>query len=238
MGLRGPFGGRRAGGRRGRPRRLRHGFRAPEGRLVAEGDATRDETLEGARVEHATTAIRALSSGAANVFDTLSTCVLNPKLRIISRYDHPETREKLLRAGADQVVSPMLMGGRRVVNCVLRPKATQLMDKVLHGRGLDLRMDEFLVLDDSPLIGTPLAERNLREQHGLLIVAIRHTRGAWLHAPGPEVKLEDGETVVVIGQDEGVGKILRGEGSGLRPAGGEESAPGVGTTARRPLRVP
>ncbi len=190
-----------------------------DGRLVIEGDATSDETLLEARVGEARTAICALSSDAANVFATLSLRVLNPDITIVSRYDQLETRQKLLRAGADQAVSPKIMGGRRVVNCVLRPASTQLMDKALHGRELDLRMDEFVVLEDSPLIGKPLAELHLRKKFGLLIVAIRHPDGAWLDSPGPEVELEGGETVVVIGKPEGVGELLGSEGSRLRPAG-------------------
>ena len=190
-----------------------------DGMIVVEGDATHDENLEAAHVREAVTAISALSGDAENVFATLSLRVLNPKLTIVSRYDEEESREKLVRAGADQVVSPKLMGAHRVVNCVLRPAATQLLDKAMRGRELDLRMDEFAVHEGSLLIGKPIHELHLREEHELLIVAVRRADGTWVHAPGPQFALEGGETVVVIGRPEGVHALLRREDL-LRPADG------------------
>ncbi len=82
--------------------------------LAIHGDASKDETLVKARIKEAKGLIACVPGDANNMFITLSAKVLNPKIKIVSRADHQESEEKLKRAGADKVISPTIIGGKRM----------------------------------------------------------------------------------------------------------------------------
>ena len=63
-----------------------------------------------AGVERAKGLVSAVASDADNLFITISARVLNPKLFILVRADEEQTEKKLLRAGANRVVMPYLIG--------------------------------------------------------------------------------------------------------------------------------
>jgi len=81
-----------------------------EGFLVIHSDATHDETLKKARIDNAKGLITALPEDSLNVFVTLTAKGLNPGIHVVARMDHLETEKKLLRAGADKVISPAILG--------------------------------------------------------------------------------------------------------------------------------
>ena len=95
--------------------------------LVLEGNATEDETLLKAGVEHASVLATVLPDDAANVFITLTARVLNPEIEIIARAEHPATEKKLLRSGATQVVSPAVIGGKRMAQLITHPSREDLL---------------------------------------------------------------------------------------------------------------
>jgi voltage-gated potassium channel len=83
------------------------------------GDIGTDEVLLEAGIEHARALITALADDADNVYATLSAQALRPGLVIIARARSEESMPKLFRAGADEVVNPQLIGGRRMASFVL-----------------------------------------------------------------------------------------------------------------------
>jgi voltage-gated potassium channel len=81
-----------------------------------------DETvLRQAAVERARGLICAVDSDAVNVFITLTARALNPGLRIVARASERSSIDKLLRAGADEVVSPYGLTGRRMGILAVQP---------------------------------------------------------------------------------------------------------------------
>src|SRR5665647_1477210 len=77
------------------------------GYYFINGDATRDEILLEAGIERAKGLISVVSSDAANVYVVLTARSLNPGLLIVARGEEPGSEQKLLRAGADKVESPV-----------------------------------------------------------------------------------------------------------------------------------
>ena len=108
----------------------------PERRQAAEdrglpvlmADATLDETLLEAGIHRCRSLVAALSSNAANLYVVLSARGLAPQCRLIARSDSEEAERKLRLAGADQVVSPYVSGGRTMAATALRPLAVTFMD--------------------------------------------------------------------------------------------------------------
>src|SRR5260370_25628211 len=87
---------------------------AQRGVNVLVSDATLDETLREARVEHARGLAACLPDDADNVYVVLTARDLNPNLRIVARAAEEQAEAKLLRAGANHVVAPTIIGGHRL----------------------------------------------------------------------------------------------------------------------------
>lgn len=187
-----------------------------DGFLVVEGDATLDAVLLEAGVERASMVVSCLPSDADNVFAVLSIRVLHPNLPVVSRYDEEGTREKLLRAGASAVVSPVQMGGHRLANLVLRPAATELLDRAVAGGELDLRLEEVVLHERSPLAGTTLIESHLRRDHDVMVVAVRSAQGEWTYNPPSTTLLTPGATLVIIGPADEVDRLITREAAAQR----------------------
>jgi voltage-gated potassium channel len=83
------------------------------------GDIDTDEVLLAAGIQRAKALVAALADDADNVYATLSARALRPDLVIIARARSEESMPKLYRAGADEVVNPQLIGGRRMASFVL-----------------------------------------------------------------------------------------------------------------------
>ncbi|HSQ22978.1 MAG TPA: potassium channel family protein, partial [Pyrinomonadaceae bacterium] len=81
---------------------------------VLVADATLEESLREARVERARGLAACLPNDADNVYVVLTARDLNPNLRIVARAAEEQAEAKLLRAGANHVVAPTIIGGHRM----------------------------------------------------------------------------------------------------------------------------
>lgn len=182
------------------PERVRECF--DKGYLCIEGDAASDEILTRAGVDRAQGLVTALDDDADNVFVTLSARVLNPRIIIVARAVLEESREKLMRAGANKVVLPSLLGGKRMAALLLRPVVSDYLDVVTYGDSLEFSLKELLVSDDSVIKGKTLAEADIRKKTGALVLAIRKKTGELNTIPTPKTILAEGDRIVVLGTRE------------------------------------
>lgn len=83
------------------------------------GDIGNDDVLLAAGIARARALVAALADDADNVYATLSARALRPELVIIARARSEGSMAKLYRAGADEVVNPQLIGGRRMAGFAL-----------------------------------------------------------------------------------------------------------------------
>lgn len=171
--------------------------------LFVEGDATSDETLLEAGILRAKGLVSAVDSDERNVFITLTARALNPALFIVARSSFGDSVEKLRRAGANQVVSPYLMGAHRMAALAVRPVAVDVLDTVLHGENIDLVIEEFVVPQTSRMLGRTLGDSGLRSA-GANVLAIRKRSGQLRINPPDTQVLESDDLVVAIGTREQV----------------------------------
>ena len=82
--------------------------------LTVHGDPARDDVLRSAQIEDASGLIAATGNDVDNVYISLTARGLNPNLHIVARASQPDAENKLVRAGADQVVSPHTIGGEHM----------------------------------------------------------------------------------------------------------------------------
>jgi voltage-gated potassium channel len=196
----------------------------PERRQAAEerglpvlmADATLDETLLEAGIHRCRSLVAALSSNAANLYVVLSARGLAPQCRLIARSDSEEAERKLRLAGADQVVSPYVSGGRTMAATALRPLAVTFMDLLA---GSDCEVEEFRLSDNRQdlgnLAGASLAEVQLGRRTGAMVLAILlpTTDGPsdgprnLIANPGSDVCLAPGQMLVVMGSKDQLDRV-------------------------------
>ena len=163
------------------------------------GDATDEDVLREAGIERAATLISTLPDEAHNVYLTLTAKDLNPKLKIIARADFEEGEKKLLRAGADYVVIPHILGGVRMAFATLRPHVVDFMQIASAGKE-GLSLEEIVIPEKSPLHEKSLLESGLKKRYGVTIVGIKPVNQKMILNPEPDTALKEGDTLVLIGQ--------------------------------------
>jgi voltage-gated potassium channel len=84
-----------------------------------EGDATRESVLMEARIKEANGLLALVQSDPHNLFIVLSARELNPTLHIIARSEDKYTEKKILKAGADAIISPFESAGRQIADNLL-----------------------------------------------------------------------------------------------------------------------
>jgi voltage-gated potassium channel len=90
-----------------------------EGYLTVLGDATNEKTLLDAGIKKADALLALLDSDPENLFVVLTAREMNPTLHIISRTATESSEARILRAGADSVISPYSAAGKRVADKIL-----------------------------------------------------------------------------------------------------------------------
>jgi voltage-gated potassium channel len=189
-----------------------------EGFLGVFGDATSEEVLREAGIERARALIPAAPTDADNVYITLTARSLNPKLVIIARAADSGADKKLLWAGADRVVSPYQMSGRRMANLLLRPTVVEFIESSLFDPTMDLVMEEIHLPPEGPMVGRSLQSSNLRRDYGVIVVAIKKGEGALAVNPSPEEILQGGDILIALGKRSDFARIAKEMGSkGGRP---------------------
>ncbi|WAL60978.1 potassium channel family protein [Thermocoleostomius sinensis] len=176
------------------------------GYRVCQGNASDEQVLQTAGIERAKTLATVLPDDALNVFITLTARGLNPQLTIVARGELPSTEKKLLLAGANHVVSPASISGMRMANLITHPNTIQFLDQNEDRARLnellaqmDVQVDELRIPADSPLVGGTIADLEVRGKGTFIVVALRKINGEFLTHPGHEVRLDAGDTVIVLG---------------------------------------
>ena len=176
------------------------------------GDITSDENLIKAGIKSARGLITTADSDVANLYVTLSARVLNPNLYIVARASEIETENKLVMAGANRVIAPYYISGKRMAALATRPVTSDFLDMVMHGESLEFSLNEVTIPDTSPLINKTISEAEIRHKSGALVLAIRRTDGSFDLQPDSSSPIEKGDTFVVIGTQEqavALDRILR-----------------------------
>jgi voltage-gated potassium channel len=164
-----------------------------------EGNATQDDVLRAAGIERAQGLIAAVGTDEDNLFVVLSARLLNPTLYIVARASQEDTVSKLTRAGANQVLSPFVVGGRALASAVSEPGLTDFIEMVLHREDLDVEIAAIAVPADSPAAGRPLSASGVVREQGAMILALMDEAG-YIHTnPDPQSSPRAGDQLIAMG---------------------------------------
>ena len=155
-----------------------------------ESNAADDEVLLGAGIERARAVIACVDSDADNIFIVLTARGLRPDILIIARASAEDSERKLLRAGADRVISPYKTSGSEMARVALHPQVAGALQVA------DYRMEEIEVPASCEGAG-----KTIEQVRGdSVIVAVRHADGRFEPQPPPESVIASGDMLVAIGR--------------------------------------
>lgn len=164
------------------------------------GDATQDELLKEVGIERAKGLITVLPTDAENLYVVLSAKGLNPNLFIVARAGEEGSEQKLLRAGADRVISPYHIGGLRIAHTVLKPAVVDFLELATQSGNIDLQLEEISIPDVSRFSGLSLDQCGFGKELGVIIVAIKKTSGDMQFNPTFRTLIEPGDTLIALGE--------------------------------------
>jgi voltage-gated potassium channel len=164
-------------------------------------DATLDETLVAAGVERAAGLASCLPDDAANLYVVLTARTLNHDLRIVSRAVEESAEPKLVRAGANRVIAPTIIGSHRMAQSLLKPAVADFMDSIT-ADSLDLAFEQVEVAHGSTLEGHKLKDTNIRSHLDVVVAAIRRSDGEMIFNPSGETQIHAGDLLIGIGRAE------------------------------------
>ncbi|MGR9073488.1 MAG: potassium channel family protein [Gammaproteobacteria bacterium] len=138
---------------------------------------------------------------AENVFLTISARSLDKKLPIVSIVNVPESAGKLMAAGANKIINPYEISGRKIYELIKKPVITDILDHTVFGRH-DLNMAEVEIPKGSILENTLLSDLAMERRYDLILIGVVNKElGNDLHFAigGEEHKLDAGDILVILG---------------------------------------
>ena len=179
------------------------------GTLVVHADALTDESLEAAGITGAAGVFCVLENDRDNVFVAISARGLNARARIVSEIHDEHVRPKLLRGGADAVVSSNIIGGLRLASEMIRPATVGFLDSMIRDAASNYRFEEIAVPPGSPLIGKSAADAEKGAASARVLAIRQGDSPRYDINPPASRRLASGETLVVIGNAEQVGDLKK-----------------------------
>jgi len=188
------------------------------GFLLIEGDAASDAVLIEAGIEHARCLLAASDSDAGNTYIILTAKAIRPDILVVARAGQPSNQQKMLRAGADKVTSPYLIGGRRMALSALQPLVVDFVDTLV-GRGGALGehiIAEVVATEECGIAGCSLSDV-VRGATNANILAIHRATGEVVVGPRESDVVGAGDRLIVLGRESDLAALA---GAGTEPAEG------------------
>jgi voltage-gated potassium channel len=168
--------------------------------LIMVADAAQEAVLKQARIEFAKGLVAATTTDASNTYIVLTARSLNPKLKIIARASEEDAEKHLRTAGADAVVSPYKFAGHRIAHSFLRPNVVDFLDvATVQQETLGLEIEEIRIDPKSPFAGQTVSSSKIRQDLGIIVLAIKHGNEPMHYNPTSNDKIEAGDYLIVMG---------------------------------------
>ena len=185
------------------------------------GDASNRTILEAAGAAHAALAVVALPEVERVHLAVSQLRTLKPDLPILARAHDPAARDRLLDAGASEVIQPELEAASTLIRHALRRLALP-RDAVLDylerfRRAMDVGGEVLpetlpgvsdVVITPGALAEQSLREARIRERFGVTVVSVSRPGAPTLQHPSAETILHHGDTVRVFGLPEQIAAFV------------------------------
>jgi voltage-gated potassium channel len=160
-------------------------------------DASEDAVLRRAGIDRARAVVACADSDAENIVIALTARELAPGILIVARASADDSEKKLLRAGADRVISPYKTSGSEMARISVHPQVGGAVQVA------DYRMEEIEVPERCEGVGGRIED--IRGE--TVIVAVRRTDGGLEPQPAPESVVQAGDMLVAIGRPDALERL-------------------------------
>lgn len=166
------------------------------------GTASEDENLRKMGIERAKNLVTVVNSDSENVFITLTARAINKDLHIISRITNETTRPKLIKAGANKIISPYTQASVKIAQSIINPAIDDFLEIITDDKIIEFQIADVLIQEDSAHKNKKLNETNFKDC-GIMIVGIWRNTGEIIYAPGPNEIIHVGDRLIAIGNGQG-----------------------------------
>ncbi|MDA3956647.1 TrkA family potassium uptake protein [Oceanispirochaeta sp.] len=181
---------------------------------MIQGDASEEEILDQAKIMKARGLISCLPEDPQNVFTVLTARQMNPDLQIVSRASLKRTVQKLIKAGANRVITPKAIAGKQLATVSIKPQVMQFLDTISSGENEEIHIEACSLEKESGLIGKSLRESNIGQHTGAVIIGILDGEGRLKSNQSNRsniatIELEEGDVLMAMGSEEQHKSLLR-----------------------------
>ena len=171
---------------------------------IVEGDATKDETLKEAGVERASGLVSTLPSDCSNLLLCITAKDINKNLELVARASSEEAAKRLYSIGAKKVVIVEEIGGRRLAKSLIKPAVVDFLEFVTETE--EASLESIKIEHGAKIANKKVKDLRIKEKIGAIIVAIIRDEKV-ISNVGPEDEIQEGDTVVVIGNRNSLDKL-------------------------------
>lgn len=157
-------------------------------------NATQDDVLIEAGIEHAKAIIFAMPDDADNLFAVLTARELNKKILIVSRASKDSSVKKLKIAGADNVLMPDKLGGAHMATLVISPDVKEFIDLLSSHTS-----DDFMIKEITTLSSFVMHKADCWEKTGATVLGIKMLDNEYILNPQPALEVSKGWRLIVMG---------------------------------------
>ena len=168
-----------------------------EGFLVVSGNATSADVLREAGIARARGLVTATDKDEDNVYVTLSARVLRPELFIVARANRDDSADNLKFAGANRIISPYYIGGKRMASLAMRPTAVDFIDTILEAGNTDLLLEDLTIPTNSRWANATLGKL-VGDANEAIVLALKR-KNMMTFRPPHDTVLQSGDEIVVAG---------------------------------------
>lgn len=163
--------------------------------LFIQGDATDEEVLHLAGIDKAIGLFAVTGDDNYNLVITFTTKQIRPDLRVVARCRDDKNKNKILKAGADSVVSTNFISSLRIVSEMVRPTVVTFLDIMMRDKERSLRVEEIAI--PTTFAGKTINDLQLEKHPDALLMAIKNGEG-WTFNPPYNTELETEDKLVLM----------------------------------------
>ncbi len=189
---------------------------AADGFPALKGDASQENLLQTAGIEQADHLAVVVPNDAISVFVTLTARNMNKTIRILARGENAGTGQKLIQAGANEVIMPSSIGAQRIAHSITKPSINSVIDdptSFMFGelQSLGVELDEFKLRSGTHFVGQTLSEFLSGMESRFLVLGIKCADGDIVEQPDSNYELKANDRVIVLGHKGQLPQSVAGE---------------------------
>lgn len=173
------------------------------------GSATEDKVLVDAGVERARGIVCTMPTDAHNLYVILAAKEKNPHIFVLSRAEDEASERRLMKVGADRVMSLYKEGAMKMAMAILKPDMLDFIELTTQRQSLELRMEEITVCDNSDPVGKTLEDSELRQKYGLIVVAVKKESGKMIFNPAASYTIEKMDKLIALGEEKNLSSFSK-----------------------------